>query len=169
MEFIKKIDFVQKLYIYIVFLSFSFLIIVVLLLKPSIIKKFKYEWNNIFVEELSVKIKSYDDFLSELKELNEIPFEELPYKGNKIKSKTELELNGKKIKAKLKIPGIYNDHWKHVSLYRENMHDALNLTWEILNYKEIEKSAQQLLNSKDYKLGKLILFPLRIIKNKLSN
>ena len=77
------------------------------------------------------------------------------------RNKVATENNIKKIRKKI--------YWKYVSLYKENMHDALNLTWEILNYKEIEKSAQQLLNSKDYKLGKLILFPFRIIKNKLSN
>ena len=53
-------------------------------------------------------------------------------------------------------------------MYKENMQDALNLTWELLTYKEIEKSAQQLLNSKAYKLGKLILLPFRVIKNNLK-
>ena len=89
------------------------LIICVFYIKPTIAKRFKYEWNVFFVEELSVKIKSYESFLSERQKLNEIPFSALPYTGDKAKYKCELRFNSKKSKAKVKIPGMYNDHWKH--------------------------------------------------------
>ena len=78
----------------------------------------------------------------------------------KSRNKFATENNIKKIRERI--------YWKYASMYKENMQDALNLTWELLTYKEIEKSAQQLLNSKAYKLGKLILLPFRVIKNNLK-
>tara|TARA_Y100000589_G_scaffold137773_1_gene131865 strand:- start:8606 stop:9448 length:843 start_codon:yes stop_codon:yes gene_type:complete len=78
----------------------------------------------------------------------------------KSRNKFATENNIKKIRERI--------YWKYVSMYKENMQDALNLTWELLSYKEIEKSAQQLLNSRAYKLGKLILLPFRLIKNNLK-
>lgn len=99
--------------IFLLLLLFAILLVSVFYIKPTIAKRFKYEWDFFFAEELSIKIKSYKSFLLERNQLNEISFSELPYTGVKAKYNSELRFNSKKSKSKVKIPGMYNDHWKH--------------------------------------------------------
>jgi hypothetical protein len=52
----------------------------------------------------------------------------------------------------------------HIDLYLENFNNPINQYFEIQDLKEFEKSFNHLLNSKDYKIGRFVLSPIRLIK-----
>jgi len=53
----------------------------------------------------------------------------------------------------------------HIDLYTKHFNNPINQYFEIQNLKEFQKSFYHLLNSKDYKIGRFVLSPLRFIKN----
>ena len=53
----------------------------------------------------------------------------------------------------------------HLDLYFKHFNNPINQYFEIQNLKEFEKSFHHLLNSKDYKIGRFVLSPIRFIKN----
>ena len=53
----------------------------------------------------------------------------------------------------------------HINLYLKYFNNPINQYFEIQNLKEFQKSFYHLLNSKDYKIGRFVLSPLRFIKN----
>ena len=52
----------------------------------------------------------------------------------------------------------------HLDLYFKHFNNPINQYFEIQNLKEFEKSFNHLLNSKDYKIGRFVLSPIRFIK-----
>ena len=56
---------------------------------------------------------------------------------------------------------IYSNH---LDLYFKHFNNPINQFFEIQNLKEFEKSFNHLLNSKDYKIGRFVLSPIRFIK-----
>ena len=52
----------------------------------------------------------------------------------------------------------------HLDLYFKHFNNPINQYFEIQNLKEFEKSFNHLLNSKEYKIGKFVLSPIRFIK-----
>jgi glycosyltransferase involved in cell wall biosynthesis len=53
----------------------------------------------------------------------------------------------------------------HINLYLKHFNNPIIQHFEIENLKEFKKSFHHLLNSKDYKIGKFVLSPIRFIKN----
>ena len=52
----------------------------------------------------------------------------------------------------------------HLDLYFKHFNNPIDQYFEIQNLKEFEKSFNHLLNSKEYKIGKFVLSPIRFIK-----
>ena len=52
----------------------------------------------------------------------------------------------------------------HLDLYFKHFNNPINQYFEIQNLKEFEKSFNHLLNSKEYKIGRFVLSPIRFIK-----
>ena len=52
----------------------------------------------------------------------------------------------------------------HLDLYLNHFHNPINQYFEIKNLKEFKKSFHHLLNSKEYKIGRFVLSPIRFLK-----
>jgi len=52
----------------------------------------------------------------------------------------------------------------HLDLYLNHFHNPINQYFEIKNLKEYQKSFHHLLNTKEYKIGRFVLSPIRFIK-----
>lgn len=52
----------------------------------------------------------------------------------------------------------------HLNLYIKHYQNPINQHFEIENLKELKKSFHHLLNSKEYKIGRFVLSPIRLIK-----
>jgi glycosyltransferase involved in cell wall biosynthesis len=52
----------------------------------------------------------------------------------------------------------------HINLYLENFNNPINQYFEIQDLNEFKKSFYHLLNSKDYKIGRFVLSPIRFLK-----
>ncbi len=52
----------------------------------------------------------------------------------------------------------------HIDLYLKHFNNPIDQYFKIQNLKEFEKSFHHLLNSKEYKIGKFVLSPIRFIK-----
>ena len=54
--------------------------------------------------------------------------------------------------------------WKHISIYRKyKFNSPINLEWKVKKLESYVEAYNSILNSKDYKLGKLIFSPIRLI------
>ena len=71
----------------------------------------------------------------------------------------ERKLDKEKVKRLRKQ--IYQNH---INLYFENFNNPINQYFEIQDLKEFEKSFHHILNSKEYKIGRFVLSPIRFIK-----
>lgn len=95
-------------------LACSVILVLSFFLIPSLKAKISRKFNEMRLEEVNITVHNLKGLLHERAELNKIPFEELPFTGAKNNYDLTIEFTGKSpFKAKAKLQGIYNDHWKY--------------------------------------------------------